>query len=92
MVSRDHRPALKRVRQFALEPFARLLVIGQRSPSPQGSCLGPNEPIVIEPLFNLAHVPRLRRPGQLETEDHIRIISMRKAGRHEQAIYRENLI
>ncbi len=27
-----------------------------------------------------------------ETEDHIRIISMRKADRHEQAIYRENLI
>jgi len=26
-----------------------------------------------------------------ETEDHIRIISMRKADRHEQAIYRENL-
>lgn len=25
-----------------------------------------------------------------ETEDHIRIISMRKADRHEQAIYREN--
>jgi hypothetical protein len=27
-----------------------------------------------------------------ETDDHIRIISMRKANRHEQAIYRENLI
>ena len=26
-----------------------------------------------------------------ETEDHIRIISMRRADRHEQAIYRENL-
>ena len=26
-----------------------------------------------------------------ETEDHIRIISMRKADRHEQVIYRENL-
>lgn len=26
-----------------------------------------------------------------ETEDHIRIISMRKADKHEQAIYRENL-
>jgi len=26
-----------------------------------------------------------------ESEDHIRIISMRKADRHEQAIYRENL-
>lgn len=26
-----------------------------------------------------------------ETEDHIRIVSMRKADRHEQAIYRENL-
>ena len=26
-----------------------------------------------------------------ETGDHIRIISMRKADRHEQAIYRENL-
>lgn len=26
-----------------------------------------------------------------ETEDDIRIISMRKADRHEQAIYRENL-
>jgi uncharacterized protein len=26
-----------------------------------------------------------------ETEDHIRIISMRKADRHEQAIYRESL-
>ena len=26
-----------------------------------------------------------------ETEDHIRIISMRKADRHEQALYRENL-
>ncbi|MCI4430457.1 MAG: BrnT family toxin [Burkholderiales bacterium] len=26
-----------------------------------------------------------------ETADHIRIISMRKADRHEQAIYRENL-
>lgn len=26
-----------------------------------------------------------------ETEDHIRIISMRKADRHEQAIYREDL-
>jgi uncharacterized DUF497 family protein len=26
-----------------------------------------------------------------ETEDHIRIISMRKADRNEQAIYRENL-
>ena len=26
-----------------------------------------------------------------ETEDHIRIISMRKADRYEQAIYRENL-
>ena len=26
-----------------------------------------------------------------ETEDHIRIISMRKADRHEQGIYRENL-
>lgn len=26
-----------------------------------------------------------------ETEDHIRVISMRKADRHEQAIYRENL-
>jgi len=26
-----------------------------------------------------------------ETENHIRIISMRKADRHEQAIYRENL-
>ncbi len=26
-----------------------------------------------------------------ETEDHIRIISMRKADRHEQAIYRDNL-
>jgi uncharacterized protein len=26
-----------------------------------------------------------------ETEDHIRIISMRKADRHEQTIYRENL-
>ncbi len=26
-----------------------------------------------------------------ETEDHIRIISMRKADRHEQSIYRENL-
>lgn len=26
-----------------------------------------------------------------ETEDHFRIISMRKADRHEQAIYRENL-
>ncbi|HWI10078.1 MAG TPA: BrnT family toxin [Burkholderiaceae bacterium] len=26
-----------------------------------------------------------------ETKDHIRIISMRKADRHEQAIYRENL-
>ena len=25
-----------------------------------------------------------------ETEDHIRIISMRKADRHEQSIYREN--
>jgi uncharacterized DUF497 family protein len=27
-----------------------------------------------------------------ESEDHIRIISMRKADRHEQGIYRENLI
>ena len=27
-----------------------------------------------------------------ETDDHIRIISMRKADRHEQGIYRENLI
>ena len=27
-----------------------------------------------------------------ETEDHIRIISMRKADRYEQALYRENLI
>lgn len=26
-----------------------------------------------------------------ESEDHIRIISMRRADRHEQAIYRENL-
>jgi len=26
-----------------------------------------------------------------ETEDHIRIISMRKADRNEQSIYRENL-
>ncbi len=26
-----------------------------------------------------------------ESEDHIRIISMRKADRHEQAIYRENI-
>ena len=26
-----------------------------------------------------------------ESEDHIRIISMRKADRHEQAIYRENV-
>ena len=26
-----------------------------------------------------------------ETDDHIRVISMRKADRHEQAIYRENL-
>jgi uncharacterized DUF497 family protein len=26
-----------------------------------------------------------------KTEDHIRIVSMRKADRHEQAIYRENL-
>ena len=26
-----------------------------------------------------------------ETEDHIRVISMRKADRHEQRIYRENL-
>ena len=26
-----------------------------------------------------------------ETDDHIRIISMRKADRHEQGIYRENL-
>ena len=26
-----------------------------------------------------------------ETEDHIRIISMRKADRHEQALYRENI-
>ncbi len=26
-----------------------------------------------------------------ESEDHIRIISMRKADRHEQSIYRENL-
>ena len=26
-----------------------------------------------------------------ETEDHIRVISMRKAGRHEQGIYREDL-
>ena len=26
-----------------------------------------------------------------ETEDHIRVISMRKANRHEQGIYRENL-
>ncbi len=26
-----------------------------------------------------------------ETEEHIRVISMRKADRHEQAIYRENL-
>ncbi len=26
-----------------------------------------------------------------ETEDHIRIISMRKADKHEQSIYRENL-
>ena len=26
-----------------------------------------------------------------ETENHIRIISMRKADRHEQSIYRENL-
>lgn len=26
-----------------------------------------------------------------ETEDHIRIISMRKADRHEQGLYRENL-
>lgn len=26
-----------------------------------------------------------------EAEDHIRVISMRKADRHEQAIYRENL-
>jgi uncharacterized DUF497 family protein len=26
-----------------------------------------------------------------ETEDHVRIISMRKADRHEQSIYRENL-
>jgi uncharacterized DUF497 family protein len=26
-----------------------------------------------------------------ETEDHIRIVSMRKADRHEQAIYRENV-
>ena len=26
-----------------------------------------------------------------ETEDHIRVISMRKADRHEQGIYRENL-
>lgn len=26
-----------------------------------------------------------------ETENHIRIISMRKADRHEQAIYRENI-
>ena len=26
-----------------------------------------------------------------ETEDHIRVISMRKADRYEQAIYRENL-
>jgi uncharacterized DUF497 family protein len=26
-----------------------------------------------------------------ETEDHIRIISMRKADRHEKTIYRENL-
>lgn len=27
----------------------------------------------------------------VETENHIRIISMRKADRHEQSIYRENL-
>jgi uncharacterized protein len=27
-----------------------------------------------------------------ETEDHIRVISMRKADRHEQSIYRENLV
>lgn len=27
-----------------------------------------------------------------ETQDHIRVISMRKADRHEQALYRENLI
>ncbi len=27
-----------------------------------------------------------------ETENHIRIISMRKADRHEKAIYRENLV
>jgi uncharacterized protein len=26
-----------------------------------------------------------------ETEDHVRVISMRKADRHEQALYRENL-
>ena len=26
-----------------------------------------------------------------ETEDHVRIISMRKADRHEQTLYRENL-
>jgi uncharacterized DUF497 family protein len=27
-----------------------------------------------------------------ETEDHIRIISMRRADRHEQGIYRENIV
>ncbi len=27
-----------------------------------------------------------------ETEEHIRVISMRKADRHEQGIYRENLV
>jgi uncharacterized DUF497 family protein len=26
-----------------------------------------------------------------ETEDHVRVISMRKADRHEKALYRENL-
>jgi uncharacterized DUF497 family protein len=26
-----------------------------------------------------------------ETDDHVRVISMRKADRHEQALYRENL-
>jgi uncharacterized DUF497 family protein len=39
--------------------------------------------------LNLADAYKVIDSGQ--TEDHIRIISMRKADRHEQAIYRENL-
>ncbi len=80
-------------------PAVRVLFERERRlPAPEREALlaAPSHPAQV-----LAEVRSLLALGPLggvlvaivtaETEDHIRIISMRKADKHEQSIYRENL-